>query len=107
MFLKRFFIVTGSVSEPTITRILKCLFNFDYDPNKRLYISFNLAVYVNCDLNKITFDFVEFRKKCFQYKNLCGIICIEDLNPRPQTLNGDLNELTKLFSENEFKKNSI
>jgi hypothetical protein len=120
---KRYFIVTGSASENSISQVLKKVFNFRYDPEKNEYSSKdsicdslqecisrskyiqNCVVYVNCNLNRSSFELNELKQKYIDYKrkNLCGVICIENLNPRPETLENDIKVLNNVFTSSELE----
>lgn len=120
---KRYFIVTGSASENSISQVLKKVFNFKYDPeineyhskdslydnivdciSRSKYIQ-NCVVYVNCNLNRSSFNLIELKQKYRDYKNknLCGVICIENLNPRPETLENDIKMLYSVFTGTELE----
>ena len=100
---KSYNIVTGSTNEEIARRFVQkqfneTSFNEEYD-NQKHYI------YVNCNMHRLEFDDEHFSKKCNEIKrNLTKIILIENLNPRPETLNNDLFKLKKVFSQADLRR---
>ena len=60
----------------------------------------------SCNLNKMAFDVNTFKAVCDDMKkNICAIFCIENFNPRPETLLNDINILLSVFTAEELYKN--
>ena len=79
-----------------------------YVPNKKEYDKQEFKIIEQCDLNRLSFDKIQFTKKISQIQdNLEGVICVENLNPRPETLLNDLEILIDIFPSSFQLKNKI
>ena len=100
--------VTGKVSLQTLNTVFIDIFqaaNFQVKELKFEYnISKNLTVVVDCDLGKLDFNLNEYKAKAFKLKpNLKAIICLDCLNPRPESLFTNVELLRSVFDLNELK----
>jgi hypothetical protein len=103
---KDVYLIAGSASEENIRLLLKKKFNLDsYNPFISKYdLNNNIRVVVNCNFHKYDFDFNKFENVCNEIKsNLKEIICLENLNPRPETMQQDMNILRDVFTSKELK----
>ena len=95
-------LVTGSADEDSKRILFQKLFHADettIDLNKNGYL---ISDYSN--LSSISFDLNTFKLKCEQLKSsLKAIICIENLNPRPETLLNDFKVLVNVFTTEELR----
>jgi hypothetical protein len=105
---KEIYLITGSASEENIRLLLKKKFNLDtYNPSTKEYSLSDdcIQIVVNCNLFRHDFSFIDFKNKCNEIKSdLKEIICLENLNPRPETLVDDMNILKKVFASKELKE---
>ena len=96
-----------SVSEHNIALFTKQKYSITYDPTIKEYTRANgqqvkLVIYSN--LNRLSFDLNEFKAKCSEIRrNLSEIVLIENLNPRPETLENDLNIISRVFRSHELR----
>lgn len=103
-YLRQSIIITGSANEEKIKTVMKYLFDLEYDSYFKEYKSKCFDIYVNTKLNTSSFDLNEFQKSCKNYNvSLNCIICIENLNPRPETLLNDLEILSNTFKTNDLR----
>ena len=94
-------LVTGSPSEEYLKYVLKDYFEVleDFSSSKKQYesSSFNIAIMVG--LERAHFDLESFKVEFEENEqNFGAIICIENLNPRPETLVNNIKILEKCFS---------
>ena len=101
---KKYFIITGSTSEEILKGFLFSRFRIDYKNSIDTYSSKENHVYINCNMHRLIFNIEGFFEKCDEIRNkLTEIILIENLNPRPETLNNDIVYLRRVFSQDELK----
>ena len=102
------YLVTGSASEQSISKLLSKEFKTNFISSKLEYDYSSFAmpkrIYVRCDLNRSRFDKNEFKCFCNKIKP-SKIFLIENLNPRPETLENDMNILAGVFTRNELRDN--
>ena len=103
----KYILVTGSADEEQKILLFKNIFKIDtYSSLKKEYSMHNgWKIVHNCNLNRMGFNFEEFKIMCSTISNnLKGIICIENFNPRPETLLNDLKVLVNVFSNDTLKR---
>ena len=102
--------IAGSASEANIKLLLSKKFNFDsYDPKINEYnVTNSIKVVINCGFHKNNFDIDSFKRKYSEIqKDLKEIICLENLNPRPETMLQDMNILRDVFTTSELRNKMI
>ena len=102
-----FKLVVGSTTEDNLQHFFKLKFAIDYDKTQDLFTYDPLGtiwVYVNCNFHRMSFNFDEFLSMCEKYRSkICRIYLLENLNPRPETLENDINILSRVFTQNELR----
>ena len=96
-------VITGSSDDEITSKFLKTLFNIqDYEPGKSMIANDSFEIYIETNLYKASFDKVKFKIECKKMlsKGLDYIICIGNLNPRPETIVNDLNKILDAFGAN-------
>ena len=104
-FTRQYILLTGSASSEYVKTFLNDKYKITYEPTTIEYkLNSSTKLIVSCDLNKAAFDLKSFELKYNEIKSgLKQIVCIENLNPRPETLDADLNVLSKVFSSLELR----
>lgn len=100
-------LITGSSTEYKLTEFLKKRFHIDYNPsNHEYYICKNLVKVLICtDLNRSKFDSAKFKKTCAEIEgSLLEVVLIENLNPRPETLENDLSKISRVFLASQLNR---
>ena len=100
-------LITGSSTEYKLTEFMKKRFDIDYNPsNHEYYIFKNLVKVLICaDLNRSKFDSAKFKKTCADIEgSLLEVVLIENLNPRPETLENDLSKTSRVFLASQLKR---
>lgn len=71
-------------------------------------LSGRVNYWVNCELNRYRFNLVDFTSMCQYIQSLntndFQIVCIENMNPRPETLIYDIRILRKIYSAKELRE---
>ena len=103
-------LVTGSADDDEDTKklLFQDLFriqNFPTSSKNDFYLRNHFKIIEYCNLNKLSFDKNDFRRKIQAETNLKAIICIENLNPRPETLLNDINILKNTFTAADLRNN--
>jgi len=99
--------VTGKASFETLSLVFNKIFqvvNFQImEPKFDYQISENLTVVVDCDLGTLNFNLNDYKHKAnLMRPNLKAIICLDSLNPRPDSLFTNVELLAKVFDSNEL-----
>ena len=106
--LKKNILITGSPSTDWLKFLLENVFQINEpfnDLNKSHYESESYILNIACGLEKASFSFESYRNHCNQIKsNLVGIISIENLNPRPETLLNNAKIFERIFSSDDLNK---
>ena len=105
-FARHYILLTGSASSDYVRTFLNEKYKISYEPASNEYkLNSSTRLIVSCELNRAAFDSKSFELKYNEIKaGLKQIVCIENLNPRPETLEADLNVLGKVVSPQELKK---
>ena len=102
---EQYILISGSADDEAKKQLYECLFQIKYDSSieQREYNRFKIIE--QTDLNRLEFNKTNFIDKCNKIKNnLKAIICLENLNPRPETLLNDVKILSECFTSNELKE---
>jgi len=100
--------VTGSTNNQTREFLFEHLFQLKYLPSSIFYKTNEFIIIDQSNLNRLSFDRKKFKSIANNIRfNLHKIICIENLNPRHQTLSKDLDILTSVFGPDELNKKII
>ena len=104
-FTRHYILLTGSASSEYVRTFLGDKYQISYEPTTNEYkLNSSTQLIVKCDLNKAAFDLKSFELKYNEIKDgLKQIVCIENLNPRPETLEADLNVLSKVINSKELR----
>ncbi len=98
-------LITGSTDDDSRKLIYKHLFDLEYISTQRIYKNNKFTIIDYSDFNRSSFKFEQFRYDCNKIENnLHSIICIENLNPRPETMLCDIKILKSVFSTHDLKK---
>lgn len=101
---KPFYIITGSSNNRYIQSLCRYLFNLEYRTETNQYETDLCSIYVNCSLYLPDFNRDEFQQICnYNMHKLEKIICLENLNPGPETLGNDIRILSKIFTPNTLR----
>ena len=102
-------LVTGSADEDVTRFLFRRIFESDdyaRVQSEEPLIKNGHKITESCDLNRMAFDVNTFKPVCDDMKkNLCAIFCIENFNPRPETLLNDINILLSVFTAEELYNN--
>jgi hypothetical protein len=102
---KKSILISGSADDQVKKELYKVLFQLDYDNlnDKEIEYDNRFKIIEQTDLNRIKFKIEDL---CDRVQNgLKLIICLENLNPRPETLLNDIKILSECFeSSNELKE---
>ena len=110
-------LLTGSAYETTL-RLFKNLLmtefgtildNFD-TKTESVYqiVSTSTLIYKKCSLNRAFFDLDSFKSECEHIEpSLSSIVCLENLNPRAETLIEDIKILRRVFSASFLRSHLI
>lgn len=103
--IKHHVIITGSTSEELVARFMQEKFSENWNSSTKEYDNGRHFLYVDCTMHRQAFDENNFISKCNQVRHkLAKIILIENLNPRPETLQSDLCRLVNVFDQAELRK---
>jgi hypothetical protein len=102
---KKSILISGSADDQVKKELFKVLFQLDYDNlnDKEIEYDNRFKIIEQTDLNRLKFKIEDL---CNRVQNgLKLIICLENLNPRPETLLNDIKILSECFeSSNELKE---
>jgi hypothetical protein len=103
---KKTILVTGYAREDKLKFLLENVYKIDgeYQQSTATYESNDYKFIVYLGLDSGDFDRNKFRETCKNIKNLTAIICIENLNPRSNSLKGNLEELRYVFTSDELRE---
>ena len=103
--VKKYIIVVGSEDEDTKRTIFAELFNLNYETTQGVYQFQDFSIIEKCDSLESQSEIDNFRVECDNIRaNIKYILCIEKLNPRPQTLDIHLEILRGIFSKEELNE---
>jgi len=104
---KKRFLITGSPKLESLIFLLRNVFSIKEPSNdfNKDYETDKFIITIACDLERANFNFKSFQTRCNNIRrNLRAIITIENLNPRPETLNNSMKKLGEIFSSSELEK---
>jgi len=105
---KKSILISGSATDQVKKELYKVLFKLDYDDSNEKEIEYDnrFKIIEQTDLNRLKFNKEDL---CNRVQNdLKLIICLENLNPRPETLLNDIKILSECFkSSNELKEKIV
>ena len=102
--IEKYLIVCGSASEDTKRDIFRDLFNLNYKNTQKVY-QFQKYEIIYYDFCLRTFNENDFIDQCNNIREkIQFILCIQNLNPRPETLENDFGVLTRAFSSTELNE---
>jgi len=102
---KKSILISGSANDQVKIELYKVLFQLDYDDSNDKEIEFDnrFKIIEQTDLNRLMFKKEDLCNRV--HDDLKLIICLENLNPRPETLLNDIKILSECFeSSNELKE---
>ena len=98
-------LIAGSTDDDSRKLIYNHLFDLEYNSSERIIKANNFTIIDYSDFNRSSFKFKQFENNCEQIKkNLRAIICIENLNPRPETMLKDIQILNRVYDSDFLKK---
>ena len=103
---KKTILVTGYVHENNLKFLWERVYRIRgvYDRSKATYESNDYKFIVYLGLESGNFDKNQFRETCRSIKRLTAIIFCENLNPRSNSLKGNLEELRFSFEADELRE---
>ena len=103
---KKSILITGSTNTENLNLILS-----DFDVKnisniaEKKYVIEDCTLFIEIDLDRTHFDISTFENKINTFPNLKAIICLENLNPRPETLVNNIKILGDAFEQKLLKTN--
>lgn len=102
---EKYILISGSADDKAKKLLYEYLFQIKYDSSIQQIEYNQYKIIEQTNLNRLSFDRTLFRNRCNEIRsNLKAIICLENLNPRPETLLNDITILSECFNPNELKE---
>ena len=101
-------LVLGSADDFSLNKFLSYKKFTKYDEQNDLFMDKEgkYLVYVNCKFYRFSFNINEFKANCEKIRSkLSRIYLLQNLNPRPETLDHDMNILSRVFTKKELSDN--
>ena len=103
---KETILITGYVHEDKLQFLLEKVYKIhgNYEKSKTKYESNDYEFILYFGLERGDFDRQKFSETCRSINRLKAIICLEHLNPRSNSLKGNLEEMRIVFTADELRE---